>query len=63
MAALSLREREATTVSQFIIDFTGNNRYIMDYLVDEVLQGQPIEVQTFLLHTSILDRLQLVVRR
>ena len=57
MAALSLREREATAVSQFIEDFTGNNRYIMDYLVDEVLQGQPVEVQTFLLNTSILDRL------
>jgi LuxR family maltose regulon positive regulatory protein len=57
MAALSLREREATAISQFIEGFTGSHRYIMDYLVDEVLQGQPIEVQTFLLHTSILDRL------
>ena len=57
MAALSLQQREATAVAQFIEDFSGSHRYVMDYLVDEVLQGQPAEVQTFLLHTSILDRL------
>jgi LuxR family maltose regulon positive regulatory protein len=57
MAALSLRQREAAAVAQFIEGFTGSHRYIMDYLVDEVLQGQPAEVQTFLLYTSILDRL------
>jgi LuxR family maltose regulon positive regulatory protein len=57
MAALSLQQREAAAVSQFIEDFTGSHHYIMDYLVDEVLQGQPAEVQTFLLYTSILDRL------
>jgi len=57
MAALSLQQREASTIAQFIEDFTGSHRYIMDYLVDEVLQGQPPEVQTFLLFTSILDRL------
>jgi LuxR family maltose regulon positive regulatory protein len=57
MAALSLRQREAAAVSQFIQEFSGSHHYIMDYLVDEVLQGQPAEVQTFLLYTSILDRL------
>jgi LuxR family transcriptional regulator, maltose regulon positive regulatory protein len=57
MAALSLRQREAPDVAQFIEDFTGSHRYIMDYLVDEVLQGQPPEIQTFLLYTSILDQL------
>jgi LuxR family maltose regulon positive regulatory protein len=57
MAALSLRQREAAAVAQFIEDFSGSHHYIMDYLVDEVLQGQPVEVQTFLLVTSILDRL------
>jgi LuxR family maltose regulon positive regulatory protein len=57
MAALSLQQRDATAVDQFIKDFSGSYRYIMDYLVDEVLQGQPAEVQTFLLNTSILDRL------
>jgi LuxR family maltose regulon positive regulatory protein len=57
MAALSLRQREAGAVAQFIEDFRGSHHYIMNYLVDEVLQRQPAEVQTFLLHTSILDRL------
>jgi LuxR family maltose regulon positive regulatory protein len=57
MAALSLRQRETVAVAQFIEDFSGSHHYIMDYLVDEVLQRQPVEVQTFLLYTSILDRL------
>ncbi len=57
MAALSLRRREAAAVSQFIEEFSGSHHYIMDYLVDEVLQQQPAEVQTFLLYTSILDQL------
>jgi LuxR family maltose regulon positive regulatory protein len=57
MAALSLQQRDSRAVAQFIEDFSGSHRFIMDYLVDEVLQGQPDEVQTFLLYTSILDRL------
>jgi LuxR family maltose regulon positive regulatory protein len=57
MAALSLRQREAADVAQFIEAFSGSHHYIMEYLVDEVLQQQPAEVQTFLLYTSILDRL------
>ncbi len=57
MAALSLRQREAVDAAQFIADFSGSHRYIIDYLVDEVLQRQPAKVQTFLLFTSILDRL------
>jgi LuxR family maltose regulon positive regulatory protein len=57
MAALSLQQRGAAAVGQFIEEFSGSHRYIMDYLVDEVLHGQPAEVQTFLLSTSILDQL------
>jgi LuxR family maltose regulon positive regulatory protein len=57
MAALSLRQREAADVAQFIEAFSGSHHYIMEYLVDEVLQQQPAEVQTFLLYTSVLDRL------
>ncbi|MEJ2708940.1 MAG: hypothetical protein P8074_15115 [Anaerolineales bacterium] len=57
MAALSLRQQESASIAQFIEDFSGSHRYIMDYLVDEVLQGQPATVKTFLLYTSILDRL------
>lgn len=57
MAALSLRQREAAAIAQFIEDFSGSHHYIMTYLLDEVLQQQSAEIQTFLLYTSILDRL------
>lgn len=43
--------------ASFIRTFTGSHRYIMDYLVDEVLQRQPDHIQTFLLQTAILERL------
>jgi LuxR family maltose regulon positive regulatory protein len=55
LAALSMRGRE--DVSDFIRAFAGDNRYIVDYLVQEVLQRQPERVRSFLLQTSILDRL------
>ncbi|QBD83468.1 helix-turn-helix transcriptional regulator [Ktedonosporobacter rubrisoli] len=41
----------------FIQAFAGDHRYIVDYLVEEVLQQQPAPVRSFLLQTSILDRL------
>jgi LuxR family maltose regulon positive regulatory protein len=41
----------------FIKSFTGSHHFVLDYLVEEVLQRQSESVQTFLLHTSILDRL------
>ena len=41
----------------FIQAFAGDHRYIVDYLVEEVLQRQPEPVRSFLLQTSILDRL------
>jgi len=55
MAALSMRDRE--DVREFIEGFSGTNRYILDYLLEEVLAGQPLEIQHFLLYTSILERL------
>jgi len=55
MAALSLRNRE--DVSGFIEGFSGTNRYILDYLLEEVLANQPPDIQRFLLYTSILERL------
>ncbi len=55
LAALSMRGR--TDVAQFVKAFAGDNRYIVDYLVDEVLARQPLHVRSFLLQTSILDRL------
>ena len=55
LAALSLRGR--ADVASFIAGFAGDDRYIVDYLAEEVLNRQPDEVQRFLLQTSILDRL------
>src|SRR5574341_385842 len=55
MAALSMRDRK--DVIGFIEGFSGTNRYILDYLLEEVLASQPPEIQHFLLHTSILERL------
>src|SRR3712207_1049904 len=55
LAALSMRERK--DVSGFIRSFSGSHRDVFDFLADEVLQRQTGPVQTFLLETSILDRL------
>lgn len=55
LAALSMQGRE--DVSKFINSFTGDHRYIVDYLVEEVLQRQSEETRNFLLQTSILSRL------
>ncbi|KAA3657168.1 MAG: LuxR family transcriptional regulator [Chloroflexi bacterium] len=57
LAALSLQERDADRVTSFIQSFTGIHHHILDYLVEEVLEQQPQETQTFLLQTAILDRL------
>ncbi len=55
LAALSLRGQ--ADVTGFIAAFTGNHRYVLDYLAGEVLDRQPGRVRTFLLETSVLDRL------
>jgi ATP/maltotriose-dependent transcriptional regulator MalT len=55
LAALSMRGRE--DIPEFIRAFTGDHRYILDYLVEEVLTRQPEPVRSFLLQTAILDRL------
>jgi LuxR family maltose regulon positive regulatory protein len=61
MAALALQSTEMLPdergTADFVQAFGGSNRYILDYLVEEVLARQPDNVQTFLLHTSILERL------
>jgi LuxR family maltose regulon positive regulatory protein len=54
LAALSMHGRE--DLQGFISAFTGSNRYIVDYLVEEVLGRQSERLQQFLLKTSILDR-------
>ena len=55
MAALSIRG--CKDITTFIERFSGSNRYIMDYLLEEVMAGQTPEVQHFLLVTSILNSL------
>ncbi|HEX6100502.1 MAG TPA: LuxR C-terminal-related transcriptional regulator [Thermoanaerobaculia bacterium] len=55
MAAISLSGRDGAHA--FIQRFSGSNRYVLDYLTDEVLDRQPKEVRDFLLRTSILTRL------
>ena len=55
LAALSLQGR--ADAAGFIAGFAGDDRYVVDYLVEEVLARQPDDVRTFLLHTSILARL------
>jgi LuxR family maltose regulon positive regulatory protein len=55
LVALSLQGR--TDVEPFIAAFTGTHRYILDYMTEEILRRQPENVQTFLLQTSILERL------
>jgi LuxR family transcriptional regulator, maltose regulon positive regulatory protein len=55
LAALSMQGRADT--AGFIKSFTGSHRFVLDYLVEEVLQRQPERVRGFLLQTAILDRL------
>jgi LuxR family maltose regulon positive regulatory protein len=55
LAALSMQGRD--DMAGFIAGFAGDDRYVVDYLAEEVLQRQPPRVQAFLLQTSILGRL------
>jgi LuxR family maltose regulon positive regulatory protein len=61
MAAITLQSAHAmpnrADVAEFIERFSGTNRYILDYLLEEVLANLPPDIQRFLLHTSILERL------
>jgi LuxR family maltose regulon positive regulatory protein len=55
LAALSMQGRQ--DVHSFVAAFTGSHYYIMDYLAEEVLKLQSERVRSFLLQTSVLDRL------
>ncbi|MBL1192729.1 MAG: hypothetical protein HND51_00090 [Chloroflexi bacterium] len=55
LAAISMQGIEDT--AGFIESFTGSHHFVLDYLIEEVLNNQTEEVQTFLLQTSILDRM------
>jgi ATP/maltotriose-dependent transcriptional regulator MalT len=55
LAGLSLRGH--ADPNGFVADFSGSHRFVLDYLTDEVLIGQPAPVRAFLLETSVLERL------
>ena len=55
LAALAMRDH--ADVAGFIASFTGSNRHVVDYLAEEVLGRQTEELRTFLLRTSVLDRM------
>ena len=55
LAALSLEQQR--NVAGFVQNFSGSNRFILDYLLEEVLAQRSADVQTFLLTTSILERM------
>jgi LuxR family maltose regulon positive regulatory protein len=58
MAAISMRGRKQDAdLATFLAAFGGTNRYILDYLTEEVLNQQPPAVQDFLIETSILSRM------
>ncbi len=55
LAAISMQGSQDT--QGFIKSFTGSHRYVLDYLIEEVVEQQPENIQTFLLQTAILNRL------
>jgi LuxR family maltose regulon positive regulatory protein len=57
MAALSLQQQTPLDQHDFVTAFAGDDRYIVDYLVQEVFEHQSPRVQSFLLQTSILERM------
>lgn len=57
LAVLSLQGRDGNEPGDFISRFAGNDKYVVDYLVDEVLAHLEDDIREFLLSTSILDRL------
>lgn len=55
LAGLSARAKASSAVGAFVDEFSGSHRFVLDYLVEEVLAAQPSVVQRFLLATSVLD--------
>ncbi|MBP6472642.1 MAG: LuxR family transcriptional regulator [Chloroflexi bacterium] len=56
LAALSMQGHQ-DDVASFIQSFSGSHRFVLDYLVEEVLHQQPESVQRFLLQTAVLNQL------
>lgn len=56
LAAISLQGKDEQEIEKFIKSFGGSHRYVIDYLIEEVLQGQSPEVRRFLCQTAVLER-------
>ncbi|MBI4671598.1 MAG: helix-turn-helix transcriptional regulator [Chloroflexi bacterium] len=56
LVAHSLQGQDAAAVAAFVDDFAGSQRYVSDYLADEVFTSQPGSVRQFLTQTAILER-------
>ena len=57
LAGLSARDRTDQDIDSFVDAFSGSHRFVLDYLLDDVLQRQPDDVRAFLLDTSVLREL------
>ncbi len=57
LASYSLQGLSSDEINRYIKNFTGNNRYIADYLMEEVMEQQTPEIKDFLLRTSILEKM------
>ncbi len=57
LAAISMQGRDRPALTRFIDAFSGSDRYVIDYLVEEVIQQQPPAVRQFLTETAILERM------
>ncbi len=57
LAALSLQNKNVEEIEKFIETFSGSDRYVSEYLIQEVFENQPNSVQNFLLKTCFLNRL------
>src|SRR4051794_4793896 len=57
LAALSAQSHGSGGVGEFVDAFAGSHRFVLDYLIEEVLDSQPEDVRAFLLDTSVLDEL------
>jgi LuxR family maltose regulon positive regulatory protein len=57
MAGLAMQRLGTERIARFVTAFSGSQRYILDYLTEEVLGQQPESVRAFLLHTAVLPRL------
>ena len=57
LAALSLQNKNADQIQEFVQNFSGSHRYVSDYLIKEVFESQPKSAQAFLLKTCFLKSL------